>query len=146
MFDFSKMCLGGEKGSADTARDPRGFAIKFYTEDGNWDLVGNNTPIFFMRDPILVCIFLFLSFTLFLYVYYIYIKQILLLYESFVYSIENFSSLNKCNIISQVKFATLRLASPLVNFVQLLALASPHIDFVQFLGFQYSQCASFILN
>ncbi|CAL1538523.1 unnamed protein product [Lymnaea stagnalis] len=45
--------VGGEKGSADTARDPRGFAIKFYTEDGNWDLVGNNTPIFFIRDPIL---------------------------------------------------------------------------------------------
>jgi catalase len=43
----------GELGSADTARDPRGFAIKFYTEDGNWDLVGNNTPIFFIRDPIL---------------------------------------------------------------------------------------------
>lgn len=46
--------VGGEKGSADTARDPRGFAVKFYTEDGNWDLVGNNTPIFFIRDPILV--------------------------------------------------------------------------------------------
>ena len=45
---------GGESGSADTARDPRGFAIKFYTEEGNWDLVGNNTPIFFIRDPILV--------------------------------------------------------------------------------------------
>ena len=45
--------LGGESGSADTARDPRGFAIKFYSEDGNWDLVGNNTPIFFIRDPIL---------------------------------------------------------------------------------------------
>jgi len=45
--------VGGEKGSADTARDPRGFAVKFYTEDGNWDLVGNNTPIFFIRDPIL---------------------------------------------------------------------------------------------
>ncbi|KAL8595354.1 hypothetical protein ACOMHN_020107 [Nucella lapillus] len=44
--------VGGEKGSADTARDPRGFAVKFYTEDGNWDLVGNNTPIFFIRDPI----------------------------------------------------------------------------------------------
>ncbi len=44
--------VGGESGSADTARDPRGFAIKFYSEDGNWDLVGNNTPIFFMRDPI----------------------------------------------------------------------------------------------
>jgi catalase len=38
--------VGGEKGSADTERDPRGFAIKFYTEDGNWDLVGNNTPVF----------------------------------------------------------------------------------------------------
>lgn len=45
--------VGGESGSADTARDPRGFAVKFYTEDGNWDLVGNNTPIFFVRDPIL---------------------------------------------------------------------------------------------
>ena len=43
--------VGGEKGSADTERDPRGFAIKFYTEDGNWDLVGNNTPIFFLKDP-----------------------------------------------------------------------------------------------
>ena len=46
--------LGGESGSADTVRDPRGFAVKFYTEDGIWDLVGNNTPIFFIRDPILV--------------------------------------------------------------------------------------------
>lgn len=45
--------VGGESGSADTVRDPRGFAIKFYTEDGIWDLVGNNTPIFFIRDPIL---------------------------------------------------------------------------------------------
>lgn len=45
--------VGGESGSADTARDPRGFALKFYTEEGNWDLVGNNTPIFFLRDPIL---------------------------------------------------------------------------------------------
>nr|QCH41148.1 catalase [Modiolus modiolus] len=45
--------VGGESGSADTARDPRGFAVKFYTEDGNWDLVGNNTPIFFIRDPML---------------------------------------------------------------------------------------------
>jgi catalase len=43
--------VGGEKGSADTERDPRGFAVKFYTEDGNWDLVGNNTPIFFVKDP-----------------------------------------------------------------------------------------------
>jgi len=45
--------VGGESGSADTVRDPRGFAMKFYTEDGTWDLVGNNTPIFFIRDPIL---------------------------------------------------------------------------------------------
>lgn len=44
--------VGGEKGSADSARDPRGFAIKFYTEEGNWDMVGNNTPIFFIRDPL----------------------------------------------------------------------------------------------
>ena len=44
--------VGGESGSADTARDLRGFALKFYTEDGNWDLVGNNTPIFFIRDPL----------------------------------------------------------------------------------------------
>ncbi len=44
--------VGGESGSADTARDPRGFALKFYTEDGNWDLVANNTPIFFIRDPL----------------------------------------------------------------------------------------------
>lgn len=43
--------VGGERGSADTERDPRGFAIKFYTEDGNWDLVGNNTPVFFIKDP-----------------------------------------------------------------------------------------------
>lgn len=43
--------VGGEKGSADTERDPRGFAIKFYTEEGIWDMVGNNTPVFFIRDP-----------------------------------------------------------------------------------------------
>jgi catalase len=43
--------VGGELGSADTARDPRGFAVKFYTEEGNWDMVGNNTPVFFIRDP-----------------------------------------------------------------------------------------------
>jgi catalase len=43
--------VGGEKGSADSERDPRGFAIKFYTEEGNYDLVGNNTPVFFIRDP-----------------------------------------------------------------------------------------------
>jgi catalase len=42
--------VAGEQGYADTVRDPRGFAIKFYTEDGNYDLVGNNTPIFFVRD------------------------------------------------------------------------------------------------
>jgi len=44
--------VAGSKGAADTARDPRGFALKFYTEDGNWDLTGNNTPVFFLRDPI----------------------------------------------------------------------------------------------
>lgn len=44
--------VGGEKGSADSARDPRGFAIKFYTQEGNYDLVGNNTPVFFIRDAI----------------------------------------------------------------------------------------------
>jgi catalase len=43
--------VGGEKGSADTERDPRGFAVKFYTEEGNWDMTGNNTPVFFIRDP-----------------------------------------------------------------------------------------------
>lgn len=43
--------VGGEKGSADTERDPRGFAVKFYTEEGNWDLAGNNTPVFFIKDP-----------------------------------------------------------------------------------------------
>lgn len=48
----------GERGSADTIRDPRGFSIKFYTEDGIWDLVGNNTPIFFLRDPILFPLFI----------------------------------------------------------------------------------------
>jgi catalase len=44
--------VGGEKGSPDAARDPRGFALKFYTEEGNYDLVGNNTPVFFIRDPL----------------------------------------------------------------------------------------------
>src|SRR5712672_114077 len=44
--------VGGEKGSADSERDPRGFAMKYYTEEGNWDLVGNNTPVFFVRDPL----------------------------------------------------------------------------------------------
>lgn len=47
---FSTVAL--ELGSADTVRDPRGFALKFYTEDGNYDLVGNNTPVFFIRDPL----------------------------------------------------------------------------------------------
>ncbi|MEE1824440.1 catalase [Streptomyces sp. BE20] len=44
--------VAGEQGSPDTWRDPRGFALKFYTEDGNYDLVGNNTPVFFVRDTI----------------------------------------------------------------------------------------------
>ncbi len=44
--------VGGERGSADSERDPRGFALRFYTEEGNWDLVGNNTPVFFIKDPI----------------------------------------------------------------------------------------------
>ncbi|KAG0361238.1 catalase [Gamsiella multidivaricata] len=44
--------VAGEKGSSDSARDPRGFALKFYTEDGNWDMVANNTPVFFVRDPL----------------------------------------------------------------------------------------------
>jgi catalase len=44
--------VAGSKGAADTARDPRGFAVKAYTEEGNWDLVGNNTPVFFIRDGI----------------------------------------------------------------------------------------------
>lgn len=43
--------VAGEQGAADAERDVRGFAIKFYTEEGNWDLVGNNTPVFFIRDP-----------------------------------------------------------------------------------------------
>lgn len=45
--------VGGEAGSGDTVRDVRGFSVKFYTEEGNWDFVGNNTPTFFLRDPIL---------------------------------------------------------------------------------------------
>ncbi|SJZ69727.1 catalase [Novilysobacter spongiicola] len=44
--------VAGEAGAADAERDVRGFAIKFYTEEGNWDLVGNNTPVFFIRDPL----------------------------------------------------------------------------------------------
>src|SRR5271155_2208180 len=43
--------VAGELGSPDTWRDPRGFAVKFYTSEGNYDLVGNNTPIFFIKDP-----------------------------------------------------------------------------------------------
>ena len=43
--------VAGERGAADAERDIRGFAMKFYTPDGNWDLVGNNTPVFFLRDP-----------------------------------------------------------------------------------------------
>jgi catalase len=43
--------VAGERGAADAERDVRGFAMKYYTEDGNWDLVGNNTPVFFVRDP-----------------------------------------------------------------------------------------------
>ena len=43
--------VAGEQGAADAERDVRGFALKFYTEEGNWDLVGNNTPVFFVRDP-----------------------------------------------------------------------------------------------
>src|SRR5699024_8227354 len=45
--------VAGERGAADAERDIRGFALKFYTDEGNWDLVGNNTPVFFHRDPVL---------------------------------------------------------------------------------------------
>jgi catalase len=44
--------VAGERGAADAERDIRGFAVKFYTEQGNWDIVGNNTPVFFFRDPL----------------------------------------------------------------------------------------------
>ncbi len=44
--------VAGERGAADAERDIRGFALKFYTEQGNWDMVGNNTPVFFLRDPL----------------------------------------------------------------------------------------------
>ena len=44
--------VAGERGSTDTARDVRGFAVKFYTDEGNWDLVGNNIPVFFIQDAI----------------------------------------------------------------------------------------------
>ena len=54
-FEYNiEMIAGGRAGSADTLRDGRGFAIKYYTEQGIWDSVGNNTPIFFLRDPSLV--------------------------------------------------------------------------------------------
>lgn len=49
---FSRMStVAGERGAADAERDIRGFALRFYTEEGNWDIVGNNTPVFFFRDP-----------------------------------------------------------------------------------------------
>ncbi|PQE34015.1 peroxisomal catalase protein [Rutstroemia sp. NJR-2017a WRK4] len=59
MFQEGKECpisirfstVGGESGSHDCARDPRGFSVKFRTDEGNWDLVANNTPVFFLRDP-----------------------------------------------------------------------------------------------
>ncbi|KAE9365880.1 catalase-domain-containing protein [Stipitochalara longipes BDJ] len=59
MFEEGKECpvtvrfstVGGESGSHDCARDPRGFSVKFRTNEGNWDLVANNTPVFFLRDP-----------------------------------------------------------------------------------------------
>jgi catalase len=44
--------VAGERGAADAERDVRGFALRFYTEEGNWDIVGNNTPVFFIRDPL----------------------------------------------------------------------------------------------
>jgi catalase len=44
--------VAGERGAADAERDVRGFSVKFYTEEGNWDVVGNNTPVFFLRDPL----------------------------------------------------------------------------------------------
>jgi catalase len=50
LFRFSN--VAGEAGAADAERDVRGFAMKYYTEEGNWDLVGNNTPVFFVRDPL----------------------------------------------------------------------------------------------
>ena len=46
--------LARESGSADTVRDARGYAVKFYTEDGNWDVVGNNSPIFFIRKGLFI--------------------------------------------------------------------------------------------
>jgi len=53
IFLFARFStVAGERGAADAERDIRGFAVKFYTEEGNWDLVGNNTPVFFLRDPL----------------------------------------------------------------------------------------------
>lgn len=49
---FTVFTVAGERGAADAERDIRGFAVKFYTEEGNWDMVGNNTPVFFLRDPL----------------------------------------------------------------------------------------------
>jgi catalase len=59
IFQAGKSCsvsvrfstVGGESGSHDCARDPRGFSVKFRTSEGNWDVVANNTPVFFLRDP-----------------------------------------------------------------------------------------------
>ncbi|KAI6972366.1 CAT1 catalase, partial [Hortaea werneckii] len=59
IFQAGKKCpisvrfstVGGESGSHDCARDPRGFSVKFRTDEGNWDMVANNTPVFFLRDP-----------------------------------------------------------------------------------------------
>jgi catalase len=50
--------VAGERGAADAERDVRGFALRFYTEEGNWDIVGNNTPVFFVRDPLKVADFI----------------------------------------------------------------------------------------
>ncbi len=50
--------VGGGQDSSDYARDPRGFALKFYTGEGNYDIVGNNTPIFFLRDVLIFLILL----------------------------------------------------------------------------------------
>ncbi|MEK7239194.1 MAG: catalase, partial [Gemmatimonadota bacterium] len=50
--------VAGERGAADAERDVRGFSVKFYTEEGNWDLVGNNTPVFFIRDPFKFAMFI----------------------------------------------------------------------------------------
>lgn len=72
--------VGGESGSSDTVRDPRGFALKFYSEDGIWDLVGNNTPIFFIRDPILVLFFRFISIK-HIYLFFFYSFQALFIHK-----------------------------------------------------------------